>query len=1171
MLTRRKPSAASGRNAHGGRSSAVSSPRRRGMALVGALALGSTLFSSVPASASSVSSAVFTGAAGTVSVGGVLFAKQGAAVTLTVTTSSDTKCVEVTGAAALPRQTSSTARTSWTFATTAPAGNGAQAFTVAASPNFNANNCTGQTNSTQASYTVDNTGPVVAASLTPTPNAAGWNNSNVSIAWSATDSGVGMTGGQAAQPTPATDSVTANTTASGVTRTATGARDALGNAQSAAGSVTVRLDKTAPSITAAQTANADGTTTITFTCNDAPSGIESCLAGGSTTNSRTVNPGQTVVGTATDKAGNTATASSTAPAGDLTAPTLSGAPTTAPNGTNGWYTSDVTIRWTAADPQSGIPTPPADTTITGEGTGLTSTKTVTNGAGLSTTATSSPAVKIDRTAPVTGISGTSNAWVNGTVDVTLAPDDNLSGVASTSFSIDGGAAQSGTTFSLSTEGEHTVVFFSTDAAGNAEVAKTVQVKIDKTAPSIGHAFTAPSGYTNGGWTNQDVTVAFTCTDQGGSGLASCTEPVTTSGEGAGQQVVGTGTDNAGNTATDTALVSIDKTDPEVSASVSGTKNAAGWYKEGVTVSFSATDQEGLSGVAGTSPAQVLGQGTNQSVTGTATDAAGNTGSVTVSGINIDTTAPVLSGSFAAGWHTDDVTVSWTCTDAGGSGVNGAQPASTVVDGEGANLSATASCEDVAGNTVTETVSGIQIDRTPPTTTGAVAGSLSSGWYSAPVQVTLTGDDNLSGVAATYYTVDGGDAQTYGGAFSFGTEGQHTISFWSVDGAGLVEAAGAPLTIQIDRTAPDTQVINPISPDSGWFVTSGIPVAFLATDAGSGIAATYYKIDGGATQTYGEPFTTALSEGTHTIVYWSVDLAGNVEMKDSETFKTVTVNVDTLSPTVSPADVNNTTWRNADLSQAFTASDAGSGLADDADASFTLTASAESTKSGTTVVPTTVQKTVADKAGNTTTRTVSALIDRTSPVNVAFVGGPAEGTRYYSNLVPVPTCSASDALSGLKDCIVTGYSTAEGTHTLTATATDMAGNSATTTRTYTVRNLVRNGFFQPVDMGVNGSIVWNSIKGGNTVPLKFEVFDGSTELTSTTAVTGFSAQKVSCLAGPEDAIELFATTGQTELRYDSANGGQFIQNWKTPTGSGCYKVTVTTVDGQPLTAYFKTLK
>ena len=81
-----------------------------------------------------------------------------------------------------------------------------------------------------------------------------------------------------------------------------------------------------------------------------------------------------------------------------------------------------------------------------------------------------------------------------------------------------------------------------------------------------------------------------------------------------------------------------------------------------------------------------------------------------------------------GWNTGDVTVGWTCTDTGGSGVEGGQPASTVVTGEGDNLSATASCADVAGNTATKTVTGIRIDRSAPVTTSEVTGAEKDGWY-----------------------------------------------------------------------------------------------------------------------------------------------------------------------------------------------------------------------------------------------------------------------------------------------------------------------------------------------------------------------------------------------------------------------------------------------------------
>jgi hypothetical protein len=90
-----------------------------------------------------------------------------------------------------------------------------------------------------------------------------------------------------------------------------------------------------------------------------------------------------------------------------------------------------------------------------------------------------------------------------------------------------------------------------------------------------------------------------------------------------------------------------------------------------------------------------------------------------------------------------------------------------------------------------------------------------------------------------------------------------------------------------------------------------------------------------------------------------------------------------------------------------------------------------------------------------------------------------------------------------------------------------------------------------------------------LPLKFEVFKGSTELTDTSVITGFTQQKVTCGTGGgiEDPIEV-TTTGETSLRYDTG-AGQFIQNWKTPKLPGaCYQVTMTTADSSALTALFK---
>jgi hypothetical protein len=101
-------------------------------------------------------------------------------------------------------------------------------------------------------------------------------------------------------------------------------------------------------------------------------------------------------------------------------------------------------------------------------------------------------------------------------------------------------------------------------------------------------------------------------------------------------------------------------------------------------------------------------------------------------------------------------------------------------------------------------------------------------------------------------------------------------------------------------------------------------------------------------------------------------------------------------------------------------------------------------------------------------------------------------------------------------------------------------------------------------------VWNTIKGGQTVPLKFELFasSGGTELTSVTDVTGFTLAALPCYTGLDDPLDPdFTTTGSTVLRYTD---GQFIQNWDSPKGAGrCYRVTMTARDGSQLSAFFKT--
>ena len=138
--------------------------------------------------------------------------------------------------------------------------------------------------------------------------------------------------------------------------------------------------------------------------------------------------------------------------------------------------------------------------------------------------------------------------------------------------------------------------------------------------------------------------------------------------------------------------------------------------------------------------------------------------------------------------------------------------------------------------------------------------------------------------------------------------------------------------------------------------------------------------------------------------------------------------------------------------------------------------------------------------------------------------------------------------------------------MTATVTDRAGHTSTVSRNYQVAAWTGKGFYSPVDM--NG--VWNKVKGGSTVPLKFELFAGPTELTSTASIKSFEVHNVQCESGATvDEIEML-TSGSTSLRYD-ATGGQFIQNWKVPAAVGCYRATMTALDGTTIAALFKVTK
>jgi hypothetical protein len=198
-----------------------------------------------------------------------------------------------------------------------------------------------------------------------------------------------------------------------------------------------------------------------------------------------------------------------------------------------------------------------------------------------------------------------------------------------------------------------------------------------------------------------------------------------------------------------------------------------------------------------------------------------------------------------------------------------------------------------------------------------------------------------------------------------------------------------------------------------------------------------------------------------------------------------------------------------------------------------------------------------------------VVDTTGPVIAPHADVTVYATSTLGAIVTYTSPTTSDLVDGggVATCVpASGSQFTIGSTTVTCNATDAHGNAAapSTFKVNVYYHLF--GFYNPVDMGTV-----NTVKSGSTVPLKFEIFAGSTELTSLSYVQSFKTYEIACGAVawlPTDEIEM-TTSGNTSLRYDST-GGQFIQNWQTPKNKAgfCYAAVMTTTDGNSLSAFFK---
>jgi hypothetical protein len=244
---------------------------------------------------------------------------------------------------------------------------------------------------------------------------------------------------------------------------------------------------------------------------------------------------------------------------------------------------------------------------------------------------------------------------------------------------------------IETEGINKLRFFATDGANRIEPERIVEVKLDPLPPTIAgeRRRLGSSIVSTGTWSNQDIQLSFVCDDQAtpghtASGIApgQCPSSQTFATEGL-FGVTGTVRDRAGNTATTTLEVGIDKTKPlppTVAFEGYAANNARtyptawNWFGIGtarVVVKATCWDSPVLppgqyAGIDYCSPERTFTQPGSIFGTVTAADRAGNSITVQFPGSGIDRKAPSATVTLLStpqnGWYTNPIRIAVDCVD-----------------------------------------------------------------------------------------------------------------------------------------------------------------------------------------------------------------------------------------------------------------------------------------------------------------------------------------------------------------------------------------------------------------------------------------------------------------------------------------------------------------------------
>ncbi|SFD72171.1 ThuA domain-containing protein [Streptomyces aidingensis] len=170
---------------------------------------------------------------------------------------------------------------------------------------------------------------------------------------------------------------------------------------------------------------------------------------------------------------------------------------------------------------------------------------------------------------------------------------------------------------------------------------------------------------------------------------------------------------------------------------------------------------------------------------------------------------------------------------------------------------------------------VESDTTAPTvelTTDPAGPTGADGWWTTPVTVTATAEDDGDGEVSVEYRTDGGDWTAYTEPVTLSGDGAHTLEVRAGDAAGNVSEAVAA-EYRIDTTAPAVSFDGMADGDAlglGDVVAADV----LAEDAGSGVAEVAITLDGTPVTSPAQLDPAVLGLGEHVLAVTAADVAGN---------------------------------------------------------------------------------------------------------------------------------------------------------------------------------------------------------------------------------------------------------------------------------------------------------